>query len=263
MEPVPSAGTAGSAALDDRSCEVAENRPSGGYRIVSLRDRAGSEPLPGQFYLLTPTTGLGEAAGGALDPRPVAIAAVAPAARGVRLDFLVEDGDGDGLGELAAGDEVRVAGPLGTAFAAPHDLRPGAAGAVLVGAGAGIGPLALLRRRLSERAVPLRVLLGFPDGTGAGGLELFCGTGAELCPEVRLASGEERHARRGTVTDLLAVLLEGDDSTSAVVYGCGPAAMLETVSRLCAERDVACELRPQTPGPNGSGPPPYSTSSRG
>ncbi len=261
MEPTPGAGTAGSAALDERSCEVAENRPSGGYRIVSLRDRAGGEPLPGQFYLLTPAAGPGKAAGGALEPRPIPIAAVAPAPRGARLDFLVEDGGG--LDELAAGDRVRLAGPLGTPFAAPRDLRPGAAGAVLIGAGVGIGPLALLRRRLSERAVPLRVLLGFPDEVSPGGLHLFCGTGAELCPEVRLASGDRRRDSRGTVTDLLAVLLQGDDSTSAVVYGCGPAAVLEKVANLCAEHDVACELRPQTPVPNASGPPQYSTSSRG
>ena len=41
---------------------------------------------------------------------------------------------------------------------------------------------------------PLRVLLGFRNHEHSGGLELFCGAGAELCPEVRLAS-EDGHAR--------------------------------------------------------------------
>jgi NAD(P)H-flavin reductase len=246
MEPPPPAGTAGPAPSDRRLCEVAENLPSGGYRIVSLRDRAGLEPLPGQFYVLAAATGQDEAGKAASAPRPVAIAATMPGAGGVRLDFLVNGGD-DPFGDLAAGDRVPVTGPLGTAFAAPRELNPGAAGAVLVGDGLGIAPLALLRRRLGERGVPLRVLLGFRGERDPGGLELFCGSGAELCPEVRIASEDGRRGYRGVVTDLLAVLLEGDDAPSAVVYSCGPPAMLETVAQLCAERGVVCESRPASP----------------
>jgi NAD(P)H-flavin reductase len=236
MEPPWPAGTADPAARERRLCEVAENRPSGGYRIVSLRDRAGPEPLPGQLYVLAAATDRVET-GMASPPRPVPIAATMPGAGGVRLDFLVEGAGDDPLGDLTAGDRVRVTGPFGTAFATPLELSPDAAGAVLVGAGLGIAPLALLRRRLSERAVPLRVLLGLRGERNSGGMELFCGSGAELCPEVRLTSED--------VTGLLAVLLEGDDATSAVVYSCGPPEMLETVGRLCAERGVVCELRPE------------------
>jgi dihydroorotate dehydrogenase electron transfer subunit len=238
MEPAPLTGTADSATLDRRLCEVAENRPSGGYRIVSLCDREGLEPLPGQLYVLTPATDQSEPGKAAFPPRPLPIAATTPGAGGVRLDFLVSGAGEDPLGKLAAGDRVRVTGPLGAAFAAPRELSPDAAGAVLVGADLGIAPLALLRRRLSQRGVPLRVLLGFRGAGGSGGLELFCGAGAELCPEVRLASED--------VTGLLAVLLEGDDAPSAVVYSCGPPGMLETVGRLCAERGVVCELRPES-----------------
>jgi dihydroorotate dehydrogenase electron transfer subunit len=238
MESPPSAGTAGSAPPDRRLCEVAESRPSGVYRIVSLRDREGPEPLPGQFYVLAGVAGDGEAGEAAIRPRAIPIAATAPGPAGIRLDFLVDGAGGDPLGDLAAGDRVRVRGPLGTAFAAPRELNPGVAGAVLVGAGLGVAPLALLRRRLTERGVPLRVLLGFPGEGDSGGLELFCGTGAELCPEVRLAS-------KG-VTDLLAVVLGGDGAPSAVVYSCGPPETLETVRRLCAERGVVCELRPES-----------------
>jgi dihydroorotate dehydrogenase electron transfer subunit len=249
MEPPPPVGATGPAALDGRLCEVAENRPSGGYRIVSLRDRAGPEPLPGQFYFLAAGAGEDEAGETALPSRAtVPIAAIGPAAEGIRLDFLVEDGgDGDRLHDLATGDRVRVTGPLGEAFAAPRELSPGAAGAVLVGAGVGIGPLALLRRRLGERGVPLRVLLGFHSEADSGGLELFCGSGAELCPEVRLASDNGHRGYRGPVTDLLTVLLEGDDARSAVVYASGPPPVLEAVRALCAERQVTCELAHEAP----------------
>jgi len=235
MEPPPPTGTADSATLERRLCEVAENRPSGGYRIVSLRDLAGPEPLPGQLYVLSADADQAEAGRTAWPSRQVPIAATVPGPGGIRLDFLVAGTGDDPLAGLAAGDLVLVTGPFGTPFAAPSELSPAAAGAVLVGAGLGIAPLALLRRRLGERGVPLRVLLGFNGERDPGGLELFCGSGAELCPEVRLASED--------VTDLLAVLLEGDDAPSAVVYSCGPAATVEVVRRLCAERGVVCELR--------------------
>ncbi len=54
-------------------------------------------------------------------------------------------------------------------------------------------------------------------------------------------------ATRGYVTDLLAVLLEGDDAGASAVYACGPPAMLEAVRALCAERGVPVELAMETP----------------
>ncbi len=42
-------------------------------------------------------------------------------------------------------------------------------------------------------------------------------------------------------------MLEGDDARSAVVYSCGPPAMLEAVRALCDERGVACELAMESP----------------
>ncbi|MGN6556948.1 MAG: iron-sulfur cluster-binding protein, partial [Solirubrobacterales bacterium] len=52
---------------------------------------------------------------------------------------------------------------------------------------------------------------------------------------------------QGYVTDLLVTMLTGDDATSAVVYSCGPPAMLEAVRSLCAEAGVACELAMESP----------------
>ncbi|MGE5857646.1 MAG: dihydroorotate dehydrogenase electron transfer subunit, partial [Solirubrobacterales bacterium] len=51
----------------------------------------------------------------------------------------------------------------------------------------------------------------------------------------------------GYVTDLLAVLLEGDDARSTVVYACGPPPMLEVVRTLCGEAGVASELALEAP----------------
>ena len=62
-----------------------------------------------------------------------------------------------------------------------------------------------------------------------------------------MASEDGHVGHRGYVTELLAVLLEGDAARSAAVYACGPPAMLETVRALCLERDVDAELAMETP----------------
>ncbi len=247
--PLPRPGAAAVAPFGRRLCEVSENRASGGYRVFSLLDRDGPEPLPGQFYMLASASHWAGEGERPFLPRAISVAETGPAASGVRLDFLVE-GVGPGTGrlcELEAGEGVWVTGPLGNAFAAPRDLSPRAAGAILVGGGIGVAPLALLRRRFSERGIPLRVLLGFRSQEHSGGLDLFCGAGAELCPEVRLASEDGHAGHHGYVTDLLATMLAGDDATSAVVYSCGPPAMLDAVAALCDARDVACELAMESP----------------
>ncbi len=236
------------APLGRRLCEVGEARACGGYRVFSLLDREGPAPQPGQFYMLAAARGWGEG-GRPFLPRAISVAETAPAAAGVRLDFLIEGiGPGtDRLCELEAGEGVWVTGPLGNGFAEPSQVNPEAAGAILVGGGIGVAPLALLRRRFSEQAVPLRVLLGFRSQEHSGGLDLFCGAGGDLCPEVRLASEDGHAGHRGYVTDLLLTMLEGDDATSAVVYSCGPPAMLEAVQQLCEARDVPCQLAEESP----------------
>ncbi|MDX6624456.1 MAG: dihydroorotate dehydrogenase electron transfer subunit, partial [Solirubrobacterales bacterium] len=159
------------------------------------------------------------------------------------LGFLI-DAIGPGTRALCAlrpGDTLSVLGPLGNGFDLDVE-KP-----LLVGGGIGVAPLAILRRRFAERAVPLRVLLGFRDRAHAGGLELFCGSGDDLCPEVRLASEDGHAGHRGYVTDLLTTMLAGDDAGSAVVYSCGPPAMLEVVRLLCAEHAVPCELALESP----------------
>lgn len=238
-----------SAPFGRRLCEVAENRASGGYRVFSVREREGIEPAPGQFYMLAAAAGWEGGGGRPFLPRAISVAEAVAGPQGIRLDFLVEGvGPGtDRLCKLEAGEGVWVTGPLGNGFAEPRRVLSGAAGAILVGGGIGVAPLALLRRRFSERGVPLRVLLGFREERHSGGLDLFCGSGGDLCPEVRLASEDGHAGHRGYVTDLLASLLEGDDATSGVVYACGPPAMLEAVRLLCAERSVACELALESP----------------
>jgi NAD(P)H-flavin reductase len=239
-------------------CEVTANRSSGGYRVVSLRDEEGPEPAAGQFYMLAAERRWEQDGGRPFLPRALSVADTEPLASsrlvgdsdtkrelsGVRLDFLLEAvGPGtERLCGLEEGERVWVNGPLGNAFAAPAELAPGAAGAILVGGGIGIAPLALLRRHFGASGVPTQILLGFRDRAHSGGIDdLFSNC------QIGLASEDGHLGERGYVTKLLAAMLEGDDAGSAAVYSCGPPAMLEAVREMCAGRGVACELALESP----------------
>ncbi len=227
-----------------RSAPVVANRGTGGYRIFSVVDASGLEPAPGQFYMLSMGDRWGGEEGRPFLPRAFSVAAAEPARDGVRLDFLVE-AVGPGTSRLAAleeGDALELTGPLGRPFSAAREISGDAAGAILVGGGIGIAPLAILRRRLARAGVPQRALLGFRDREHSGGVEELFG-----CEETRLASEDGHAGHRGYVTDLLAVMLAGDEAGSAVVYACGPPAMLEAVRGLCAKHGVAAELAMEAP----------------
>jgi NAD(P)H-flavin reductase len=246
-----------------RLCKVSESRATGGYRLFSLIDPEGPEPLAGQFYMLATERHWEQSGQRPYLPRALSVAETGPAAGGVRLDFLIEGiGPGtDRLSELEPGENVWVNGPLGNSFSTPRELHqisgPGdqkfdavargersspPAGAILVGGGIGIAPLALLRRSFAAKNIPTRVLLGFRDVAHSGGLDdLFS------CCEIKLASDDGHVGHHGYVTDLLAAMLEGDDAGSAAVYACGPPQMLEVVGAMCTEAGVACELAMESP----------------
>lgn len=237
-----------------RRCRVGESHATGGYRIFTLIDEAGPEPAPGQFYMLA-TAGDWEGEGGRpYLPRAISVARTAPSATGpgsrardgsaVRLDFLIE-AVGPGTGRLAGlehGDECLLTGPFGRPFSTPKELNPDAIGAIMVGGGIGIAPLAIQRRALTGRGVPTRTLLGFRDQAHSGGVEELFG-----CEETRLAFEDGSSGHTGYVTDLLLRMLEGDDPGGSVVYSCGPPAMLEAVRLLCSGYSVPVELALESP----------------
>jgi dihydroorotate dehydrogenase electron transfer subunit len=227
-----------------RRCRVGESHATGGYRIFSLIDETGPQPAPGQFYMLTTASGWQGEGGRPFLPRAVSVARATGSGGAVRLDFLIE-AVGPGTARLAAlahGDECFVAGPFGRAFTMPKDLNPQAAGAILVGGGIGIAPLAIQRKALTGRGVPSRTLLGFRDRAHSGGVEELFG-----CEETRLAFEDGSSGHAGYVTDLLLRMLEGDDPGGSVVYACGPPAMLEAVRGLCAGYSVPVELALESP----------------
>lgn len=232
------------APFNRRECRVAENHAVGGYRMFTLVDEQGPEPAPGQFYMLTAKTEWEGASGRPYLPRAISVARTLGARGALRLEFLIDEvGAGTRrMGAFRPGDECWVAGPFGNPFSLPKQLNPGAAGAILVGGGIGIAPMAVLRRELIKRGIPSRTLLGFRDQAHSGGVDELFG-----CEETRLAFEDGSSGHKGYVTDLLVRMLEGDDPGSAAVYACGPPAMLESVKRICAGYGVPAELALESP----------------
>ena len=145
----------------------------------------------------------------------------------LELEFLLEDvGPGtDRLCELGVGDGLSLVGPLGRGFSVPDPSRR----ALLVGGGVGIAPLAIWQDELGE-GTP--ALLGFRDSEHAAG--------AALLHDPRVATDDGSRGHHGLVTELLEDALDDDDH--AIVYACGPPAMLEAVRLLCAVRQIPAQL---------------------
>jgi NAD(P)H-flavin reductase len=198
------------------------NRGVGPYRVLEVTDPDGPAPRPGQFYMLAAA----ERWGGGDHERPFLPRAFSFLRAGDgRLEFLLEDvGPGTHrLAELGPGDGMWLTGPLGIGFARPEDGRA----PVLVGGGIGIVPLAGWQDEVGGPA-----LLGFRSVAHA--------EAATLLADARVATDDGSAGHHGPVTDLLEASLDSDPH--AVVYACGPPAMLEAVRALCADRGVEAQL---------------------
>ncbi len=179
---------------------VRGNEPVGPYALVRLA-RGGLDPgAPGQFFML-------EAPGRVL-PRPFSLC-LAPDGE---LAFLVDPiGPGTrAIAGLAAGEAIRVTGPLGNGFDLSVE-RP-----LLVGGGIGVAPFPYLSERLGGPPA----LLGFRTAQHAEAAALVPNAEVVLDPTL--------------VTDALP-----DDPGD--VLACGPEPMLDAVALRVPGAQLACE----------------------
>ena len=218
-----------------RLLTVTANDPLGSYRILRAADPDGPPPAAGQFAMLAAA----ERWGGGDDERPYLPRAFSYARfeRG-EAHFLLEDvGPGTRrLCELQEGEQLWLLGPLGQGFDKSQDGRR----ALLVGGGVGIAPLAIWQDALQDAGETTTVLLGFRDRNHAEGAGLLASQSSDGPERLTLATDDGSVGHRGFVTALLSAELSRDPH--AVVYACGPPAMLEATRSLCAERGVPAQL---------------------
>lgn len=211
------AATRGGGALV-RECRVAGARQFGEYALLTLAaSDIARRAEPGQFVMVSvPAPGFHLR-------RPISVFRV----DADRLAILVERrGPGSVLiADAAVGDTLTVNGPIGAGFPVA-----GVGKGLLVGGGIGTAPLQFLADELRRRGAEVTSVFGFRDARAARLTAAF-----DLEP-LYLATEDGSDGLRGTVMDLLERLSVPGD---AVVYACGPLAMLAALQRWSADRGLS------------------------
>jgi dihydroorotate dehydrogenase electron transfer subunit len=202
--------------------EVLDIRRAGAYQVLSLTAPGIADVArPGHFV----TLGIGGEESSMLLRRAFAIHQVQ--SRGVyggTLDVVIGvHGKGSKwLSERRRHDAIDIVGPLGRPYILPKER----VNCVLVGGGYGSAPLFMLAEQLRERGCRVDVVVGAATEEKLFGvLEL-----KRLASTLTITTDDGSLGERGRVTEVLPALMERVDA--AVVYACGPMAMLASVSEI-------------------------------
>lgn len=207
--------------------ELIANRRVGDYHHLTFAAPGVAERArPGQFValavggdtsanLLRRCFSIYRAEGGTVD---VVIAARGPGTRW--------------LTDLSARDEVNIIGPLGRGF--PLPAEPVAC--VLVGGGYGSAPLFWLAATLRQRGCHVEMVLG-----AATRDRLFGVAEARRCADgLMVTTDDGSEGVPGWVSDVLPAVI--DRSSAEIVYGCGPMAMLRSVTEVAAAHGAVAQV---------------------
>lgn len=121
---------------------------------------------------------------------------------------------------LCPDDEVSIIGPLGRPFPLPNEP----VATVLVGGGYGSAPLFWLASALRERGCRVEMVLGAATKDRLFGVV----EASSVADRVTVTTDDGSMGLKGWVSDVLPDVVRR--SRAAVVYGCGPMAMLKAVT---------------------------------
>lgn len=165
--------------------------------------------------------------GGRLLPRPISICGIDRKRGELRLIYRIAGEGTREFSKLAAGDTLRVTGPLGNGFFT-EDVKEGMH-AVLFGGGIGIPPMLELAKTLPGRKT---IVLGYRDA------DTFLAKEFEQYGEVLLASDNGAIGTKGTVLDAWrAAKAVGD-----MFFACGPKPMLAAVKAAAGEKGIRAQV---------------------
>lgn len=207
----------------DESAEILVNRliARDTYRM-EIKCEMSKHLKPGQFINV-------EVAGYTLR-RPISVSCYDPERETVVLLYKVL---GEGTAKMAmlrSGEMLRIFGPLGNGF----PIEKGES-ALLLGGGAGVGPLIQTAKALSGTMKTVTVALGFPTKAEVYGLEDFEALGIKP----RLSTDDGTAGFHGNVLQLV----EAERLQGEVVYACGPKRMLKGVENTFARGYISLDVR--------------------
>lgn len=118
--------------------------------------------------------------------------------------------------------------PLGTAFGIPTEAVP----VLLVGGGYGSAPLFGLAELLNSRGCRVDMILGASTGS-----KIYAPMeGKRAVNSMRIFTEDGSMGTAGRVTDPIPELIK--DLNTAVIYSCGPMAMLAAITKISDQYDV-------------------------
>lgn len=185
-----------------------------------------SAASPGQFVMIR--------VGSALEPllrRPFSIGGTLQGERLLILYKVVGRGTAF-MANAKKGDHLAVLGPLGRGFSLP---RPGNR-PILAAGGIGIAPLLFLAQTLAAHQ-PM-FLAGYRRLAEIVPFDRFGLTDENLF----LATDDGSTGHHGLVTELLQDSIRQPKKSAAIVYACGPAAMLKKVAALTIASQTPCQM---------------------
>lgn len=204
------------------------------YHVLTFDAPEPIAALPGQFAMIRSET-WGDAP---LLPRPMSLLTA-----GDRPSILIKVvGEGTlRMAHASSGEAFDLLAPLGVPFApVPEGAR-----AVLVAGGVGVAPLLYFARGIAAHHAGRSIALY--GGRTAADLPLD----AELAAvaDLRVATEDGSRGVKGRVTALLGEALDELEKAGeqAVIYTCGPHAMMAAVARIARERGVRCEVSLEAP----------------
>ena len=136
------------------------------------------------------------------------------------------------------GDQLSCAGPIGNCFSLPQESKRAGFRALLVAGGIGISPFHLWAEQLQREGVIGELLYGARSAADLVCLEHF----KALDFPVAVATEDGSLGLHGRVTELLAQRLADGNTATAVIYACGPEALLLRVQEIAAASAVRAQL---------------------
>lgn len=214
------------------TAEVIATRRVGAYQHLTLVAPGVAEAArPGQFVAL----GVDGESSAHLLRRSFSIHRVSPSGTYGGTVEIIVSAVGPGTRWITSRqphDTIDVVGPLGRPFPLPTDAVP----CVLVGGGYGSAPLFWLAGALRERACRVEMVLGASSED-----RLFGVVEARRSSDgVTVTTDDGSAGHRGWVSDVLPEIITR--TGAAVVYGCGPMGMLESITRVAGEHGAVAQV---------------------